>query len=90
MSKTVKPDARSLERKRQLGLCSRDVRGMAKMMLKGKDQDRMAAALGVAPITFKAKIANGRFTAAEFCYLADLCGYKIFLEEKPLINGIKV
>lgn len=80
------PDAdrirRERERKSQLYACAKTVRGMCRHMLKGKDWDRVALLLGVERRTLDAKVRQGRFTASELVYLADICGYWIDTVEK--------
>lgn len=79
---------REIERKRQMRLCSLDVSILTKKMLEGKDRDRIASAMNVAPSTLYDKVRRGRFSAAELYYLAGLCGYRIEGKEKLPIEGM--
>ena len=76
------------ERKYQLRLCSKDVRSMCRTMLKGKDRQRIADILGVKKDTLNDKVNLGRFSASEFLYMADVCGYHVEVVSKDRLMMI--
>lgn len=79
-----KIDLRELddERDRLMDLCRKDIGTLARGMVHGKDRNRLATIFGVTPHTFGQKLIRGRFTAAEFLFLAHICAYDVKVEDK--------